>query len=359
MCTFGSMNAAKTILVAPLNWGMGHATRCIPIIRELKEHGFEVVLGSDGVALALLQKEFPKLECVELPSYHIEYAKKGKYFKWKLLKNSPKMMKAIKEERKQVKALVKSGRIDGIISDNRLGVYHKKVPSVFVTHQLKVLTGTTTWLSTKAHHQFIRKFDECWVPDVAGTPNLSGKLGHPKKRSKNIHYLGPLSRLESKVLPKKYDLMIILSGPEPQRTLLEERLSEEAKHFDGNVLFIRGKMAAKQEQFTNLNLDVYNFMTSSQLERAFNESDLVLCRSGYTTLMDLAKLGKKAFFIPTPGQFEQVYLAKRMKKLRLAPFCEQDEFKIEKLQEVASYQGLSNVFDVGDLNLRLSLFQGE
>ena len=136
-------NAAKNILVAPLNWGLGHATRCIPIIRELEKNGFTPILASDGVALQLLQKEFPHLQALKLPSYEIEYSKNGADFKWKLIKNSPKMIEAILSEKKIVKKWIAEYKLNGIISDNRLGVYSKKIPSVFITHQLNVLSGKT------------------------------------------------------------------------------------------------------------------------------------------------------------------------------------------------------------------------
>lgn len=338
---FEFMKNSKTVLVAPLNWGLGHATRCIPIIHALLQENFVPVIASDGIALQLLQKEFPNLETLTLPDYQIEYAKKGKNFKLKMLKDSPKMLKAISKERKIIKKLVKERDFCGIISDNRLGVYSKKVPSVFITHQLNVLSGTTTWFSSKIHQVIIKKFDECWVPDVEGKPNLSGKLGHLKKHTLSLKYIGPLSRLKFQELPKVYDLMVILSGPEPQRTMLEEKLFEEVKHFDGKVLFVRGKIEAKQEYVQFLNCDVYNFMQSEQLEKAFNESELILSRSGYTTVMDLAKLNKKAFFIPTPGQFEQEYLAKRLQKQQLVPTTTQDNFFIEQLERVNDFKGLS------------------
>lgn len=356
---FDFMKKSKTILVAPLNWGLGHATRCIPIIRALLAHNFTPVLASDGIALQLLQKEFPSLETISLPDYQIEYAKKGKNFKLKMLKDSPKMLKAISKERKIVKKLIKERDFCGIISDNRLGVYSKKVPSVFITHQLNVLSGKTTWFSSKIHQLVIKKFTECWVPDVAGKPNLSGKLGHLKHKSLQLKYIGPLSRLHSQELPIVYDLMVILSGPEPQRTMLEEKLFEEVKHFNGKVIFIRGKVEAKQEHFQFLNCDVYNFMQSEQLEKVFNESAMVLSRSGYTTVMDLAKLEKKAFFIPTPGQFEQEYLAKRLQKQHLVPTATQDKFSIDQLKRVADFKGLSSFNYQEDYESLFHLFQGE
>lgn len=331
---------SKNILVAPLNWGLGHTTRCIPIIKALEENGFTPILASDGSALALLKKEFPHLKSLELPSYDIEYAKKGENFKWKLIKNSPKTINAILDEKKMVKNWVKEYDLCGIISDNRLGVRSKKVPSVFITHQLTVLSGKTTWISSKLHQFFIAKFDECWVPDSKDFPNLSGKLGHLDETSLNIKHIGILSRMEKKELPIQYDLMVLLSGPEPQRTLLEEKLINELQHYKEKVVFIQGKVEANQLMKQKDNITFYNFMQTAQLEKTFNESEIVLCRSGYTTVMDLARLEKKAFFIPTPGQFEQEYLAKKYKREGLIPYSRQEKFKLDDLNEVIVYKGL-------------------
>lgn len=350
--------STKKILVAPLNWGLGHATRCIPIIKALQLEGFEPIVASDGVALTLLQKEFPTLTFLTLPSYEISYAKKGVFFKWKLLFDSPKMLKAIKKERKLVKKWVKEYGLSGIISDNRLGVFSKKIPSVFITHQLNVITGNTTWLSSKIHQYIIKKYTECWVPDVADTPNLTGKLGHLKNPDFPITYLGALSRMEPKKLEKKYDLMVLLSGPEPQRTMLEEKLLEEVQRFTGEVLFVKGKMEKEQQIVIQNHVEIYNFMTSEQLEDAIQQSDMVLSRSGYTTVMDLAKLHKKAFFIPTPGQFEQEYLAKKYKKEGLVPYAKQEKFKIELLNEVPFYQGLRNFTTHINWKKLFHLFEG-
>lgn len=332
----------KNILVAPLNWGLGHATRCIPIIEALQNNGYNPIIASDGVALQMLQKEFPHLKSLELPSYQIEYAKNGAFFKWKMLLNAPKMLEAIYEEKKIIKKWVKELKLDGIISDNRLGVRSKKIPSVFITHQLNVLTGNTTWISSKMHQQIIKKFSQCWVPDVETKPNLTGKLGHLENPDKNIKYIGPLSRLHKRNVEKKFDLMVILSGPEPQRGMLEEKLKQEMSFYDGNVIFIKGKIENEQKTEEIGNVKYYNFMTTDELETAFNESEMVLCRSGYTTIMDLAQLGKKAFFIPTPGQYEQEYLAKKLQKEGLVPFSKQNDFKIEKLSQIDSYKGLKN-----------------
>lgn len=342
----------KTILIAPLNWGLGHATRCIPIIKALQENNFIPIIASDGIALALLRKEFPYIQTLELPSYQIEYAKNGKNFKWKLLKNLPKMMEAIWEEKRLVKKWVKKYAIEGIISDNRLGVFSPKVPSVFITHQLNVMTGNTTWITSILHQKIIKKYTECWVPDIENAPNLTGKLGHLKTNTLDLKYIGPLSRLHKKEVPQKYDLMVILSGPEPQRGILEEILKREVLRFDGKVVFIKGIVEKEQKKEEIENITYYNFMNTRQIEQTFNESEIVLSRSGYTTIMDLAILQKKAFFIPTPGQYEQEYLAKKLKNNNLVPYVEQDNFRIEALAEIKNYQGLpivNTAFDWTDI----------
>lgn len=351
----------RNILVAPLNWGLGHATRCIPIIRELKENGFRPILASDGEALALLRQEFPEDTLLELPSYHIEYPRNGKDFKWKMLQNSPKMIEAILEERRRVKRWVKEYDLSGIISDNRLGVFSKKVPSVFVTHQLNVLSGNTSWLTTQLHRAAMKKFRECWIPDHEKKPNLSGKLGHLKKKKAGLklRYIGPLSRLEKHPATPRYDLMILLSGPEPQRSLLEEILRHELSGYDKKTLFVRGVVQEEQVVSQEGGVTYYNFMRSDQLQKAFNASRLVLCRSGYTTLMDLAQLEKKAFLIPTPGQTEQEYLARRLKKEGVLPYAAQADFRIAQLNEVALYRGLPTRKVAADWKKLFCLFEGE
>lgn len=349
----------KRILVAPLNWGLGHATRSIPIINALITHGYQPIIASDGVALKLLQKEFPGVSTIELPAYNVTYAKKGNNFKLKLLKDSPKLIKAIKAEKKATKEIVETQGISGIISDNRLGIYSKKVPSVFITHQLNVLSGNTTWLSTKMHQKIVKKFNVCWVPDLEGEPNLSGKLGHSDSFHLPTKYLGPLSRFEKKNSQTVNDIMVLLSGPEPQRTLLEEKLLMELMPYQGKVVFVKGIM--EQEQTTKIldNITIYNFMTTNLLEKTINESALIISRSGYTTVMDLAKLNKKAFFIPTPGQFEQEYLAKRLTNLGIVPSCNQDDFSLKKLEDIDSFIGLK-AFDFEiDYKDLFSLFEGK
>ncbi|MDA0701464.1 MAG: glycosyltransferase, partial [Bacteroidetes bacterium] len=189
-------NTSKTILVAPLNWGLGHAARCIPIIRSLLQNNFSVLLGSDGSALALMRLEFPDLDYVLLPEYHITYPDNAKNLKAHLISQIPSIFRAMREEKVIVGQLVAQGRIDGVISDNRFGVRHKDIPSVFVSHQIRVLSGWSTFITSFAHQQIIKKFDQCWVPDYPGKENLSGAMGHVSNWQYPMRYLGPLSRMK-------------------------------------------------------------------------------------------------------------------------------------------------------------------
>ena len=348
---------SNNVLIAPLNWGLGHATRCIPIIRALLDLGFNPIIASDGMALLLLQKEFPTLICVELPSYKIEYSTKATNFKLKMLQNSPNILRAMLAEKRIVADLIAGYKLKGIISDSRLGVYSKNVPSVFITHQLNVLSGNTSWLTGKLQRFFIKKFNQCWVPDAKGEVNLSGKLGHLRDWSFPIKYLGPLSRMSKMEISQKYSLMVLLSGPEPQRTLLEEILIQKLKCYRGKMIFVKGIVEDKIKVEQIGNCSYYNFLTSEELEIKINESQMIVCRSGYTTIIDLCKLRKKALLIPTPGQDEQEYLAKMLFKKGYLPFVKQDNFSISDLDRVEKFAGLPEISEEIDWESLFSLFE--
>lgn len=333
------MNTSKKILVAALNWGLGHASRCIPVIYALKEQGFTPIIASDGASLRLLQKEFPTDTFETLPDYNIEYSEKGKDFRFKIFKQIPKLFLAIRKENKILQKIIEKHSISGIISDNRLGIFSNKIPSVYITHQINVLSGNTSWISSKIHQHFIKKHKECWVPDVFEGINLSGKLSHENSNLRNVTYIGPLTRFKKRNLPKKNDLLVVLSGPEPQRTLLEEKLLVELSEFKGSILFVKGLVEAEQKIASENNFTFYNYMEADELEIAIQESDYIICRSGYSSIMDLAFLGAKAFLIPTPGQFEQEYLAKKLKKEGSVPSCVQHKFTLDKLQKIDIYSG--------------------
>lgn len=334
------MQISKNILVAPLNWGLGHATRCIPIINAIIENGDNPIIASDGEALNLLKKEYKNLRFIELPSYNINYSKPGASLKWKVIKDTPKILTAVIQEHGALKKLIKTENIHGVIADNRMGLFNASIPCVYITHQLNVLSGSTTWLSTLSHQFFIKRFKTCWIPDVATDQNLAGVLSKATVSGVKQVYTGPLSRFQNTGrYQKKYDLMVLLSGPEPQRGILEKTLLNELQNYKGEVLFVAGKVAADQTVVKKGNLTYYNYLSTDGLQKALDRSALVLSRSGYTTIMDLCKLGKKAFFIPTPGQHEQEYLAHKLQIDGVVPFATQEAFTIDMLERASQYAG--------------------
>ena len=327
----------KKVVVAPLNWGLGHASRCVPIIKSLVKHNFTPVIASDGAALLFLQKEFPTIEFIELPPYNIGYAKN---LKWSLVLQTPQILKAIKKERQIIANYIKMNSLCGIISDNRFGVRNKQVPSVYITHQLTVLSGLTTVVTSKIHQRIIKKFDECWIPDNKEQPNLSGELSKFSDKSINVKFIGILSRLKKEDLTKENDVLVIISGPEPTRSQFEEKLRLEFKSFRGSVAIVQGKVEKKQTKVQIGHITIFNYLLSNELQDQINKSDLIVCRSGYSSIMDLSILSKKAFFIPTENQPEQEYLAKYLATLKRVPFATLHNFRLQMLEKVTDFEGL-------------------
>ena len=323
------MRQSKNILIAPLNWGLGHATRCIPIIKDLQQQGHRIIIASDGGALKLLQDEFPELEFEKLPAYRITYAKHSWLNRWHLLKQLPHIIRTIKKERQLTDELIKKYDLNLIISDNRFGIYSKDIQSIYITHQLKVLSGWTTKLTTWIHAKIYNRYNEIWVPDVADEPNLSGKLSHFSKSINNkIKYIGILSRMKSKNLPKKYDVLAILSGPEPQRSQLENILLEKFKTLNLKIALVRGVIDNKKDVENQYDITIFNYVTGKELEQLINQSEAVICRSGYTSIMDMAVMHKKVLMIPTPGQDEQQYLAHHLAEIFQIKILQQKDLKL-------------------------------
>jgi UDP:flavonoid glycosyltransferase YjiC (YdhE family) len=304
---------SRRVLVAPLNWGLGHASRCVPLVRHLRSRGVEVMLASDGEALQLLRAEFPDLRCLELPSYRIRYKSENmvRNMAWQL----PRIYKAIRDEHKALRGLASETPLDGIISDNRYGCFLPNVPNVLLTHQLApIVPGKFYARCVKGLvERALARFDAIWVPDVAESPGLSGRLSHlvhpihPK-----VQYLGLLSRMDGHIREHEYDLIAVLSGPEPQRTYLEQVLLEQLLALEGRFLLVQGKTRAKTHHFAAEHVEVVSYLTSADLCERVAASRAVVCRSGYSSLMDLAVMGKKAIVVPTPGQTEQEYLAEAL-----------------------------------------------
>ena len=321
----------RKILVAPLDWGLGHATRCIPIIKELVKRGCQVEIATSGNAGKLLLQEFPSLTHYIIPAYAISYPQRGSLFMLKMILQLPRIFVAIQKEHRWLMEKQQDHQWDLIISDNRYGLWHPAIRSVMITHQLRIMSGwgkTIDQMIKFMHDRMILRFNHCWVPDNPNEPSLAGALSHPYKRPRNTVYIGPLSRLEARSAEEK-KIVVALSGPEPQRTLLENKLIHifSDKAWDNHeILFLRGipTASAPATRFPS-NLVWINHLNSNAFSTALAEASLVICRSGYSSLMDLIKLQKKAVLIPTPGQTEQEYLAKWMRKKSFFDSCTQDD----------------------------------
>jgi len=332
----------KRILVAPLNWGLGHVTRCIPLIQALRDMGAEVFLASDGRALHLLRAEFPLLPTFELPSYRIRYGSGNMV--GNIGRQLPRISYAVRMEQWATERLVQAYGIQGIISDNRYGCFSREAHSVMITHQLylRVPGRFLQWSANGVLRLALHKFDTLWVPDVLASPGLSGELSHGETQvHRDVQYIGMLSRM--KIIPSEpeYDVAVVLSGPEPQRTILEQRLMEQAMPLSRKFIFIQGKTQTKAHHFAADHVEVVSYLTSSNLNETLLASKVVVCRSGYSSIMDLAALGKKAILIPTPGQTEQEYLAESLSRQNIFLTQQQDQIDLEKgLQQVKTTKGI-------------------
>ncbi len=329
-----------------LNWGLGHATRMIPLIKALQKQKVEVIIGGDGASLLFMKKEFPDIEFLDLEPYNVQYHEKGS-LEWVVMQQFPRLMKVVKKENKDLDSLIQEHDLDAVISDNRYGLWSHKIPSILITHQVFIKTDPR-WrifnsVINKLHHKYINKFYQCWIPDYENAPSLSGELSHNKEIDQaKFKYIGPLSRLEKKDLEIKNDLMILLSGPEPHRGIFEEQLLEQLDEIDDRVLLAAGKVDEWQASWAKANLRYYNFLDSAEVEREMNASRLILCRSGYSSIMDLARLNKNAILVPTPGQGEQLYLAKHFKEQKIFYSTEQKNFNLkEALEKSKDYPGIN------------------
>jgi uncharacterized protein (TIGR00661 family) len=308
----------KKVLIAPLDWGLGHATRCIPLISYFLSLNCEVTIAASPASKALLQTEFPALQFFNLNTYNIIYSRKKRWMPFKILLQTPKILRAVDEEHEWLKNLLTMRHFDAIISDNRYGFYSENIFSVFITHQLQVRTslGFARNFVREQIYKRIDKFDECWVPDFEGYLNIAGELSHPETLPKiPVKYIGMLSRFKPKAHANNvYKYLIIISGPEPQRTIFEENIFAFAKSSKEKILIVRGKPEEKNSIEENFNCTIYNHLTTAELQDAFNTSEFIISRCGYTSVMEILSLQKKSILIPTSGQTEQEYLAKHLMK---------------------------------------------
>jgi len=305
------------ILVCPLNWGLGHATRCIPIIQKLLAEKNEVIIAADGSPLQLLRQEFPSLRWIEFPSYKVQYSSKNSQIAT-ILKWLPFILYGIVKEHYWLKKIIAQEHFDKVISDNRFGLWNRKIHSIYITHQLMIKMPRNNkmleWIAWKLHRFIIQNYNECWIPDTENAPGLSGDLAHKYPLPNNAKFIGPISRFQN--LPyipsqKKFEVVVIVSGLEPQRTLFEQKMIQLHKENSYQTLIIQGQPQQKITTQKIGNITLISHLPAIEMASLLKNADKIFARSGYSTIMDLFTLNclSKAVFFPTPGQTEQIYLS--------------------------------------------------
>ena len=332
----------KKILIAPLDWGLGHATRSLVIIRDLQTLNCDITIAASGKIKNLLQNEFPDLNFLDLPGYQISYSKFKRLLPFKILIQLPKILKIISFENKWLNSIAEAHRFNAIISDNRFGMHAKNITSVFITHQLQIKTNFfgLDKILQRLNYRYINRFTECWIPDFKTGLNISGALSHPQTLPAiPVKYLGPLSRFIKRDTEKiRFKWIAIISGPEPQRSLFEKKIFEVASKTTEKFLIVRGLPGEQETGFYLPNCKVFNHLNTSDMQAAIEASEFVISRCGYTTVMEILSLQKKSVFIPTPGQTEQEYLATHLLKQKWSyTFNQKDDF-VMHFENARSFQ---------------------
>jgi len=309
-----NLHSDITVIFAPLNWGLGHATRSIPLIKKLIKLKCRVIICGNGNSLKLLQQEFPDNEFLVLSDYEINYTKSGFLFPLKMFLHLPKFYTSIIRDKSAAQQIFKNFKPDIIISDNRYGFYHPEAHNIFISHQLQPQLpkgiGIVKNIIYAKLNEWMNNFDEIWVPDFEDEPNLSGELSHNELKNNKIKFCGPLSRFKNNLNNENTGLPIaIVSGPEPQRTKLEDLMFEFFSKLKISAIIVGGK-PEENNSFVKDGIVYYSHLNSDKLADLIINAPFVISRSGYSSIMDYYLLNKKAILIPTLGQSEQIYLAK-------------------------------------------------
>ncbi|MGZ3863641.1 MAG: glycosyltransferase [Bacteroidia bacterium] len=327
----------KRVLVCPLDWGLGHTARCIALIKALQEKENHVIVACNASQRDFIQKEIAGPEYTELFGYEVTYSKYTPLW-MALLTQFGRLRSVVKKEHAWLENFLADNKIDVVISDNRFGLYSDKSDSIFITHQVFIKAPFLSWYINLINRSYIRKFRSLWIVDCNEENNsLAGKLSHNAHFHPKVKYIGPLSRFTKKqaVPEKKFDVLVLLSGVEPQRTLLEEKCVSALQNTGLKICLVRGTYEASKIIFPE-NFKVVNVAQTTELEDLLLTSEKIICRSGYSSLMDLHALGLKAILIPTPGQTEQEYLAGYWKEKFGFAGLGQKEITYEKLLKALS-----------------------
>lgn len=329
----------KKVLLAPLDWGLGHATRCIPVITAFIELGYQVTVATEGAHEIILREAFPSMTFLKLKGYGIRYSKKADGFAFKMIVQIPRILYNIFREFWWLYKTNRHQQFDLIISDNRLGFFHLKTPSVFITHQLNMQTpfNWSTNLLQCILYKWLKLFYAMvWVPDMEGDQNLSGILGNPTvKPSVPVWYMNCLSRLNTYASKQETEtapthlFLGILSGPEPQRSIFQDILWAEGNRLKQPFKLIAGTAGQPNNHAVSEFGSIVPHLDGPEMVKAIENAKYIISRGGYTSLMELIPLNKLLILVPTPGQTEQEYLARRWQEKGWAIAYDQSTFHLE------------------------------
>ena len=340
------------IIYAVCSWGLGHATRSLPVIRKLIDEKHDLSIISNGRSLELLKSELGKnINYFSITDYPMLLSENARQFMAKSFVYWPMFIKRMESGLQSLNKILSKRKYDLIISDARYDMYSKKIPSYFISHQMRIMNPLRINILEKGSERFnlffFKRFKEIIIPDFFDD-NLSGELSHNLNKidENKLNYVGVLSDFKKKKMKKDIDYLISISGPEPQRTMLEEKILSQVDDLSGNIIITLGK-TEKEEEFKTKDIETYSFVGKEKREDLLNRSKLVISRSGYSTILDLAVIGCKALMIPTPGQIEQEYLARYHNKKKTFYSVNQDVINLKnniKLAEKTS--GIKRKCDV-------------
>ena len=323
----------RKILVAPLDWGLGHATRCSVLIDRWLEEGHEVILASNGRSAAWLKARYPTLTLLtNIPDYAVTYPTNGNMVSH-FAKHAFRLLAVVQAEHRWLKRIVIEHAIDEVHSDNRYGLHHREIPCTIITHQLYIQGPRWSRLITGFMlKRILKRFTSILVPDFEDNRSLNGALAHGGIHDKNVRYIGPLSRFSNQTYhanQSSFQVVALVSGPEPARSMFEEQLKEILSTLDRPSLLVTGKPELQQKEQMK-QLSIASHLSDEELASAMQSAQLIICRSGYSTIMDLEALDVRALLVPTPGQTEQEYLAEYHAKLGRHEMISQQELsKVE------------------------------
>jgi hypothetical protein len=312
------LNKPYNILICPLEWGLGHTARMIPLAKKFLELHHNVIIGSGEKHLSMLREELPGLSYINFTGFKPGYSRFLPQYIALLIK-TPLLLYHIIVEHFTLKKIIRKHEIDIVISDNRFGLWNRDVTTVYVTHMpLIPLPKALRFLEIVGillHRAVIKRYSLCFIPDLPGELNVSGRLSHGIKLPDNVRYIGILSRfITTGISPEENPYKfphntVILSGPEPQREILKQKLAGIMKNLDPPTVMLEGRPDLLRKIVRSDNIIYYNHLAASEMKEIITGSENIITRSGYTTIMELISLNCSALLIPTPGQTEQEYLA--------------------------------------------------